>query len=42
MRQVVKQQNVFLREDWLARIQYYKQDQFVFVDESACNGKTLD
>jgi hypothetical protein len=42
MRQVAKQRSRYLREDWVARIKDYHQDQFVFVDESASNQRSMD
>jgi len=42
MRQVAKQRSQYLREDWIARIKDYHRDQFVFVDESACNQRSMD
>ena len=42
MRQVAKQRSQYLREDWIARIKDYHRNQFVFVDESACNQRSMD
>ena len=42
MRMVAQQRNPGLRDDWTIRICGYRRDQFVFVDESACNKKTMD
>lgn len=36
------EQSQFLRADWIARIRGYSAEQFVFVDESACNSRTAD
>jgi len=42
MRIIARQRNPGLRDDWIIRICGYRRNQFVFVDESACNEKTMD
>ena len=42
MRMIAQQRNLGLRDDWIIRICGYRRDQFVFVDELACNEKTMD
>lgn len=37
-----KQQSLTLRLDWMVRIKDYQKEQFVFLDESACNARTMD
>ena len=39
---IVQQRNLGLRDDWIIRTCGYRRDQFIFVDESACNEKTMD
>ena len=42
MRMIAQQRNPGLQDGWIIQICGYKRDQFVFVDESACNEKTMD
>src|SRR4051812_6030811 len=42
MQMRAKQQSMELRLEWITRIKDFTQEQFVFVDESAANARTLD
>jgi hypothetical protein len=42
MQMRAKQQSMELRLEWITRIKDYTREQFVFVDESAANTRTLD
>ena len=42
MRIIARQHNPGLRDNWIVQICGYRRDQFVFVDELACNKKTMD
>src|SRR5204862_2535682 len=42
MTQRALQQSMPLRADWIARIRGYLKEQFVFLDESACNSRMMD